>query len=1031
MMRTIPKCAALAIIAGLCVLLVTGSHPDVSSTAAQPRARRLPDVSVLEQGQTIERRLTRGDDHRFRLALTQGEYVRVIVEQRGIDVVAQTLDPSGSPIAEFEDEIRRYGEEQVDLVAPTSGTYTVVIRPPSHKIAPGSYAIWLATRRAATDADRSVQECRKLRTAAARLETEGRFEQARVSLERALTLAESAWGDGNVQVAAVAVQLAGVLRRLPDEARSASLYERAISIMDRTLGAEHPRTALARSQLAILYQHEGKRGKAEALLRQAFAVIEHTLGADHPWFVSCLVTLGNIRDGAGDLEEEEATIQRAVSITEHIDNRDSQQYADLLNDLGEVYRQKQDYVRAAALFQRSLALGERLLGADSYFIATALQNLGIVARERKDYARAVAFNERALAIRERMVGSDHPDVAHILTNLANIYRATGNYPQALATHLRALHIWENAAGPYQEATLLSVGNIAKTYAASGDVANAVAYQRRSDAILEKQLTLNLTVGSERQKLAFVRSVAERTDRTLSLNFNEALGNADASALAALVLLQRKGRVQDAMTDAIEAVRARIADVRDQSLLDQLKTTTAELVRLALNAPDNLHPEERQQSLATAEARRDQLEATLSDHSAEFRAEIRSVTLESVQAAIPENTALVEFAVFRPFDPKAERNAEAYGPTHYAAYVVGKRLAPIGVDLGAVAAIDQSIDALRDSLRDPKGTAVKARARAVDQRVMEPVRRSLGDATRLIISPDGNLNLVPFEVLVDENDHYLIEQYAMSYVTSGRDLLRMRVTPAHRGPPVIFADPLFGEPAMTGVGGPTPTLASARASRRDIAPGQDLSTVYFASLAASAGEGRAIKALFPHATLLTGAGATKAALQRVRGPLLLHIASHGFFLKNGAHDAQGTGGNPLLRSGVALAGANLTHDGHRDGILTALEASGLDLWGTKLVTLSACDTGVGEVRNGEGVYGLRRAFVLAGAETLVISLWPVSDYITRQVMVAYYTGLRAGLGRGDALRQAKLALLKHSNRSHPYYWAGFIQSGEWGPLDGTR
>ena len=108
-----------------------------------------------------------------------------------------------------------------------------------------------------------------------------------------------------------------------------------------------------------------------------------------------------------------------------------------------------------------------------------------------------------------------------------------------------------------------------------------------------------------------------------------------------------------------------------------------------------------------------------------------------------------------------------------------------------------------------------------------------------------------------------------------------------------------------------------------------------------------------------------------------------------------------------------------------------MWGTKLVTLSACDTGVGEVQNQEGVYGLRRAFVLAGAETLVMSLWPVSDYITREAMVDYYARLRTGVGRGDALRQAKLKLLKRQSRRHPYYWAAFIQSGEWANLDGHR
>ena len=134
---------------------------------------------------------------------------------------------------------------------------------------------------------------------------------------------------------------------------------------------------------------------------------------------------------------------------------------------------------------------------------------------------------------------------------------------------------------------------------------------------------------------------------------------------------------------------------------------------------------------------------------------------------------------------------------------------------------------------------------------------------------------------------------------------------------------------------------------------------------------------------------------------------------------------------ALSGANEHKSGDDTGILTALQASGLDLWGTKLVTLSACDTGIGEVRNGEGVYGLRRAFFLAGTQSLVMSLWPVSDAVTREMMVDYYTGLKHGLGRGEALRQAELAMLKRKGRQHPFYWASFIESGEWANLDGKR
>ena len=141
-------------------------------------------------------------------------------------------------------------------------------------------------------------------------------------------------------------------------------------------------------------------------------------------------------------------------------------------------------------------------------------------------------------------------------------------------------------------------------------------------------------------------------------------------------------------------------------------------------------------------------------------------------------------------------------------------------------------------------------------------------------------------------------------------------------------------------------------------------------------------------------------------------------------------SPLLRSGLALAGAN-EHKEDDNGILTALEVTGLNLWGTKLVALSACDTGVGEVKNGDGVHGLRRALALAGAETQVMSLWAVSDKATRELMVSYYGRLKQGQGRGEALRRVQLEMLKKVNRRHPYYWASFIQSGEWANLEGKR
>jgi CHAT domain-containing protein len=196
-----------------------------------------------------------------------------------------------------------------------------------------------------------------------------------------------------------------------------------------------------------------------------------------------------------------------------------------------------------------------------------------------------------------------------------------------------------------------------------------------------------------------------------------------------------------------------------------------------------------------------------------------------------------------------------------------------------------------------------------------------------------------------------------------------------------------------------------------------------------------------ARVLLGGQATEASLKRARGPSVLHIATNAFFL---ADDTTGSAvhrgsapdlgdkelglpTNPLLRSGLAFAGANRLRSGADDGVLTALEASGLDLWGTKLAVLSACNTGVGEVRNGDGVYGMRRAFMAAGAESLVTSLWKVDDTATRELMAGYYRALLAGAGRGEALRRVQVEGLRSAQRSHPYYWAAFTLTGQWSPL----
>ena len=228
--------------------------------------------------------------------------------------------------------------------------------------------------------------------------------------------------------------------------------------------------------------------------------------------------------------------------------------------------------------------------------------------------------------------------------------------------------------------------------------------------------------------------------------------------------------------------------------------------------------------------------------------------------------------------------------------------------------------------------------------------------------------------------------------------------------------------------------------------RELATLQFAQLPGTAQEAAALAQVLPGARVYTGPDATEAQLKQLTGPSILHIATHGFFLRakgparggllsrepSALPPAGGPAGEPdeaLARSGLALAGVNQRSSGEgEDGVLTALEVAGLDLWGTRMVVLSACETGVGEARNGQGVYGLRRALVLAGSESQVMSLWQVADDATRELMIGYYQRLRSGEGRAEALRNVQLAMLHgRPGRIHPFYWASFIESGDWRPL----
>ena len=1109
-------------------------------------APQAPSAQPLEPGRPVERELAGGQSHAYRIALKEGQYVQVVIEQRGIDVAGILFGPDGRQLVALDTDSRPRGEERIEQVADRPGDYRIEVRPKLKGATAGRYEIRIENLREATETDRTLHEARQLAIQSASLRDAGKPGEAIPLSERAVAMQEKLLGPNHLAVAVTLHNLALLYSDRGEFGKAEPLYQRVLAIWEQALGPEHPLVANALNNLANLYNFTGDYTKAELLYLRALAIREKVLGPDHPEVAWALASLGAIYFLKGDYEKAETLYKRSLAIRERVFGPEHPAVASVVNNLAILYYNSNDYVRAEPLFlralaikektlgpehpdlagtinnlaafyqdrgdhlkaepllQRALAIWEKALGPEHPKIAIVFHNLGKSARETGMPAKAEQFYQRALAIREKTLGPEHPELASTLASLGGHYVDEDEYAKAEPLLKRALAIWEKVFGErhldlalpldelgrlyryqkdflkaerfFQRALTIkeqvlgpehpqvgySCYYLAEVYAAKGELAQAVKFQSRANTIRERNFALNLDPGSNRQKQAYLALFSSETDFTLWLHSQAAPNDPQARDLALTTLLRRKGRGLDAVADVAAALR-RHALPEDQQLLDQLTRTRSQLAGLILKDSNSIKSETYQTQLRSLEEKAEELESVLSSHSAEFRGQTQPVTIAAVQKALPAGSALVEFSTYNQFDPQAGKR----GSPHYLVYLLTAQGPPKWVDLGDAAPIDRAIDLWRKALRDPKRADVKRLARAVDERVMRPVRALLdqtsGEPRQLLIAPDGLLNLVPFAALVDEQNRYLVERSAISYLTSGRDLLRVSVPRPTETPALIVANPAFGRRATVPVPAdqnpeyaPADQQADQRISRRTGRQSQvkiDPTQIFFQPLPYTEGEAAAIKTLLPEARMLHLKEATEAAVKQSKAPRILHIATHGFFFENqeaqsGAapensdESARRSAGlrlsklavkikDPLLRSGLALAGANQGGNEDDDGVLTALEVAGLDLSGTELVVLSACDTGVGEVKNGDGVYGLRRALVLAGSETQIMSLWPVSDQATQDLMVAYYSGLTKGQGRGEALRRVQLTMLKDLKRRHPFYWASFIQSGEWTKLEARR
>jgi CHAT domain-containing protein/tetratricopeptide (TPR) repeat protein len=916
---------------------------------------------------------------------------------------------------------------------------------------------------------------RGLNNLAVLLDEQGDYAAARPLYEQALAIRKAALGERHPDTATSLDNLAELLEAQGDYAGARPLLEQALAIRRAALGERHPATATSLGNLGYLFYARGDYAGARPLLEQALAIRRAALGERHPATAAGLNNLALLHVAQGDDAAARPLLEQALAIHKAALGPHHPATATSLNSLAELLKARGDLAGARPLYEQALAIRKAALGERHPATADSMNRLALLLDTQGDTAGARPLYEQALAIRKAALGERHPMTAQSWNNVALLRREQGDYATAKSLLEKSLEITRGLFGAGHPSTAAILTNLGGLAAAQGDWAGAEPPLRQALEINDHNLELAAAAQSERQQLAMAGMLRHSLDAYLS-----ATPEPDRSGAAAYAdVLSWKGAVLQRQR-RIRARRRLLREANDPAvarLVDELEDTTRRLASLALAVPDSARRDAWSRQVVELTARKEHLEAELSRRSARFRAVRKEPTVAQVQAAVPRDAALVDLLEYTHFTPPPEKKGKLLQERRLVAFVLRPDRPVARVELGAAAPIAAAVDHWLAVVarRGPiPGAAADEPGAELRRRVWEPLEKHLEGVATVLVSPDGATARLPIAALPGkEAGTYLIEERALAIIPVPRDLPALLAEP--QPPPGSEPKAEGAAPALLLVGdvdfGSAPGAAAPTVASRSAALSRAGAWAGFAPLPATRGEVLAVRDSFERrfrrarADILREDEATEAAF-RNEAPAhrYLHLATHGFFAPPGLRSAldpdpakpgrgpgaidpfggQGiVGFHPGLLSGLALAGANRPpQPGQDDGILTALEVAELRLSGVDLVVLSACESGLGRAAGGEGLLGLQRAFQVAGAHAVVAGLWNVGDEPTRVLMERFYEGLwRQRKGRLEALREAQLWMLREgrprglvalepdrpadrSSRLPPFYWAGFVLSGDW-------
>ncbi|MBN2227697.1 MAG: CHAT domain-containing protein [candidate division Zixibacteria bacterium] len=866
---------------------------------------------------------------------------------------------------------------------------------------------------------------------------------------RALSIVEHSPERSDNAVAGVLNQLATIYRSQGQYDQAEPLYLRAMTIWNDQTTPDRLNVANCLRNLGALYESQGRYGEAEQCYHKALDMRIAELGTDNGAVAGALNCLGNLCCKQGRWEDAEGYYNEVMAIWERHGESNSLGAAKCLVSMAAVYQVREDWDNAERYARRALAIREAKLPPNHPDIADALYRLSSIFTSRRSFAEAEPLIRKMASILRESLGPHHPFVATGLISIARLYRGQGRDAEAENCLKQALAIREEVLGPRHPNVFIVQHELACLYAETDRIEQSLDLHRRSQRARDAFVSDVFYSSSESQKLRWIKKMPLIDSEFLMLAFGE--NDQDLAQAAMEMVLQGKSAVNEAvMAENRAAFRSEDASV--VSALNERVSVCTEISNLALTDGDGGSPESRRERMLALYRRKDSLDTQLSRTCRVFDelAVRQRASVGDVAASLPPEAVLWEYVRLNPGE--SGYTAGVHSDNESARYI-GMVLTGKGdvhmVDLGDAELLDSLIQKYLDQVNEAISKINSSTLAIMEKllsntsgelygKVFVPLAERCRGFDEIFVCPDGLLNLLPFEALSMEGGMYVIEKYRLSYLSSGRDLIRFdRERHERINRALVMADPDFGA-SITPAPVPTDDNPSMVAFLEPVRGAIDCLEDGFPRLRFTRTESEAVvQTIRNKGSIMVeekyGPEAVESVLKELtEAPGIVHVATHGFAC--GDHVGSAALNNPLLRSGLVLAGANRRSEDKYvnprsadDGFLTAFEASGLNLLGTELVSLSACKTGAGEVVSGEGVFGLRRAFQHAGARSILMSLWNVPDRQTSLLMEGFYTRWLGGMNKRDALREAALEIISGSRAgrgcAHPILWGGFILVGD--------